>query len=389
MAKNTFFDKKFDIEVFYMEKYELKRLIDKMRKKIGEMEESLALPELQNKLSLYEKQINDPQFWDNTNQAKKILSKQAEIAKKIDGFYEIKKIFDDLQIVYEMLEEVYEESEYHSFLNEWKEFEHFFKHYEISMQMSGTYDNLNAYVHIHPGAGGVDSQDFAQMLLRMYERWAEKHRFKVQILNYQDGDEAGIKTATMLIKGDFVYGLLRSEIGVHRLIRLSPFDSAKRRHTSFASVSVTPEVTDHETVSLQDKDLKIDTYRSSGAGGQSVNTTDSAVRITHIPTGIVVTCQNERSQIQNREVALKILTSKLIQKNEEERLEKMQSLSKKTTIDFGQQIRSYILHPYSMVKDHRTLAETSQVQNVLDGDIDLFIEKYLNSELNKVRDFEE
>ena len=248
--------------------------------------------------------------------------------------------------------------------------------------LSGPYDKNDCILEIHPGAGGTESCDWASMLYRMYLRWCEKKNYKVEILDYQDGDEAGIKSVSIMVKGHNAYGYLKNEKGVHRLVRLSPFDSNNRRHTSFASVEVTPEIEQDTTIEIDEKDLKIDVYRSTGAGGQGVNTTDSAVRITHLPTKIVVTCQNERSQIQNKEQALKVLKSKLLLiKLEEQEKEMNEIKGDQREINFGSQIRSYVMHPYSMVKDHRTNTETSNVDKVLDGDIDLFIEDNLKKGL--------
>ena len=249
---------------------------------------------------------------------------------------------------------------------------------KLLVLLSGPYDKNNCIVDIHPGAGGTESCDWASMLYRMYIRWCEKKNYKVTVLDYQDGEEAGIKSVSFLVKGLNAYGYLKNEKGVHRLVRLSPFDSNNRRHTSFASIEVTPEIEQDTTIEIDEKDLKIDVYRSTGAGGQGVNTTDSAVRITHLPTKIVVTCQNERSQIQNKEQALKVLKNKLLLKKIEEQEQELKGLKgEQSNIEFGSQIRSYVMHPYSMVKDHRTNAETSNVDKVLDGDIDLFIESNL------------
>jgi peptide chain release factor 2 len=252
------------------------------------------------------------------------------------------------------------------------------QHIEIRMLLSGEHDISNAIVTIHPGAGGTESQDWAEMLVRMYLRWSERSGYRTEMLDYQQGDEAGVKSATFLVKGEYAYGNLSAESGVHRLVRISPFDAAARRHTSFASVYVYPEIDDRIEVQIDEKDLRIDTYRSSGAGGQHVNVTDSAVRITHIPTGIVVSCQNERSQIRNRDMARKILRARLYELELEKKRKELQTVEdSKLDIGWGSQIRSYVLHPYRMVKDHRTKCETSNTDRVLDGDIDEFIYQYL------------
>jgi peptide chain release factor 2 len=244
--------------------------------------------------------------------------------------------------------------------------------------LGGEHDRRNAIVTIHPGAGGTESQDWAEMLLRMYIRWTERHEFKREMIDYQPGEEAGIKSATFTVSGDYAYGMLLAEAGVHRLVRISPYDQAARRHTSFASVYVWPELPEDVDVEIEEKDLRVDTYRSSGAGGQHVNVTDSAIRITHIPTGIVVSCQNERSQHKNRASAMKVLRSRLFDLKMKEQQAKLQQLGgEKKDIAFGSQIRSYVLHPYQLIKDHRTKEEVGDINRVLDGDIDGFIKTYL------------
>ena len=248
----------------------------------------------------------------------------------------------------------------------------------LLLLLNGPYDKLDCIIEVHSGAGGTEACDWALMLYRMYLRWCEKKGYKIELLDYQDGEEAGIKSASIRVKGTNAYGYLKNEKGVHRLVRLSPFDSNNRRHTSFASIEVTPEIEQDASIEIDEKDLKIDVYRSSGCGGQGVNTTDSAVRITHLPTKIVVTCQNERSQIQNKEQAMKVLRNKLLIKKLEEQEQELNAIKgTQMNIEFGSQIRSYVMHPYSMVKDHRTNEETSNVGKVLDGDIDIFIESNL------------
>jgi len=261
-----------------------------------------------------------------------------------------------------------------------KELDSFIEKVEIQVLLSGENDRLNAIVNIHPGAGGTEAQDWAEMLMRMYMRWAEQNGFKTQILDYQDGEEAGIKSTTFSVIGEYAYGLLTSETGVHRLVRISPFDSAKRRHTSFASVAVYPEIDDEIEVKIDEKDLRIDTYRSSGKGGQHVNTTDSAVRITHLPTGIVTQCQNERSQHKNKDVCMKVLRARLYELEIEKKKAQSQSIEdSKLDIAWGSQIRSYVLQPYRLVKDVRTRVEVGDVNRVLDGDLEPFIKAYLQS----------
>ena len=277
-----------------------------------------------------------------------------------------------------LLENEEDESLYNDFVETVNSISNKTEELNILLLLNGPYDKNDCILEIHPGAGGTESCDWASMLYRMYLRWCEKKKYKVTLLDYQDADEAGIKSVSIMIKGTNAYGYLKNEKGVHRLVRLSPFDSNNRRHTSFASVEVTPDIDMDVDIEIDEKDLKIDVYRSTGAGGQGVNTTDSAVRITHLPTKIVVTCQNERSQIQNKEQALKVLKNKLLLRKIEEQEQELNKIKgEQSNIDFGSQIRSYVMHPYSMVKDHRTNVETSNVGKVLDGDIDLFIESNL------------
>ncbi len=282
----------------------------------------------------------------------------------------------DLKALAELADEG--EDVMHELTNEVQKLEQEAQHTEIRMLLSGEHDASNAIVTIHPGAGGVESQDWAEMLTRMYLRWSERSGYSTRMLDYQPGDEAGIKSATFLVEGDFAYGYLSSESGVHRLVRISPFGAMGKRQTSFASVFVYPQLDDKIEIQIDEKDLRIDTYRSSGAGGQHVNVTDSAVRITHIPTGIVVSCQNERSQIRNREMARTVLRARLYELELNKKRQELQAVEDtKLEIGWGSQIRSYVLHPYRMVKDHRTKYETSNADRVLDGDIEVFIYKYL------------
>jgi peptide chain release factor 2 len=264
------------------------------------------------------------------------------------------------------------------------EMEEYIKKEEARRMLGSEEDNKNAILAIHAGAGGTEAQDWAEMLLRMYLRWAERRKYKAEIIDFQPGDEAGIKSVTFTLEGDYAFGYAKAEIGIHRLVRISPFDTGKRRHTSFASVFVYPEVDDDVEIDVDESDLRIDTYRSSGAGGQHVNKTDSAVRITHIPTGIVVQCQNERSQHKNRAMAMKVLKSRLYEMHLEEKNEKLDEIHRsKKDIAWGSQIRSYVLHPYKMIKDHRTNMESGNVDKILDGDIDDFIEAYLVNQSQK------
>jgi len=271
------------------------------------------------------------------------------------------------------------------FNNHITELEDSLKKFEFSAMLSGPDDYRDAILTIHPGAGGTESQDWAEMLFRMYNRWVERKNFKTELIDYQPGDEAGLKSATVEIKGDYAYGFLKAESGVHRLVRISPFDANARRHTSFVSVHVFPLITDNIEIDIKDEEIRIDTYRSSGAGGQHVNKTSSAIRITHLPTNIVVTCQSQRSQHKNKDTAMTVLKSRLYQLKQEEEARKMEKFEKsKKKIEWGSQIRSYVFHPYNMVKDHRTSVETGNVQAVMDGDIDQFIEAYLAKPENDI-----
>ena len=329
-------------------------------------------------LKSLQKETEDPSFWTNRDKKDQVLS---EISNKKESIYKIesmkKKIQDNLEIL-ELLETENDEDLATQVAAEIEKLPSEMEQLNLLLLLSGPYDNNNCILDIHSGAGGTEACDWALMLYRMYTRWCEKKNYKVEVLDYQDGEEAGIKSASLLIKGYNAYGYLKNEKGVHRLVRLSPFDSNNRRHTSFASVEVTPEIEQDNTIEIDEKDLKIDVYRSSGCGGQGVNTTDSAVRITHLPTKIVVTCQNERSQIQNKEQAMRVLKNKLLVKKIEEQEQELNKIKgNQMNIEFGSQIRSYVMHPYSMVKDHRTNYETSNVTKVLDGDIDAFIESNL------------
>ena len=324
-----------------------------------------------------EERISDPTFWENQEDSKKeLLQKRSQIEeslKQVEGF---QTSLGDSEALIELLDEGEEVAP--DLEAELSQLDKDLSETELKTLLSGPHDRNNSIVTIHPGAGGTESQDWAEMLLRMYLRWAESHGYKYEITDYQAGEEAGIKSATFLVKGEFAFGYLSAEIGVHRLVRISPFDAGARRHTSFASVFVTPEIEQELDIVIDDKDLRVDTYRSSGAGGQHVNVTDSAVRITHNPSGIVVQCQNERSQHRNKATALKILKSRLYEAEMEKKRKELDQLEEnKSDIAWGSQIRSYVLHPYRMVKDHRTKLEIGNVDAVLDGDVDPLISEYL------------
>ncbi len=326
--------------------------------------------------------MNANDFWDDSEKANDVVKRIKQLKNKTEDYDLARDACDNTSILVEIFEDD-ESSENEEELNHsFKELIHLFEQFKVNTMLSGEYDTNNAILSIHPGAGGTESQDWADMLLRMYTRYGERNNYKVTMLDYLPGDVAGIKSVTLMFEGKNAYGYLKSEKGVHRLVRISPFDSAARRHTSFASVDVMPEITEISDVEIDNKDLRIDTYRSSGAGGQHVNKTDSAVRITHIPTGIVVACQNERSQHQNKEKAMSILLSKLTELMHNEHKEKISDLQGDySQIAWGNQIRSYVFHPYTMVKDHRTGAETGNIKAVMDGDILNFIHEYLKQNI--------
>lgn len=330
------------------------------------------------------KKIDDPSFWDDQEKALDIVNQKNELSSLVDDFSRAYKKLKDIQEMMEVIKEDYDEEIHLLLSDEIIELEKEVNEFEIANLLSGKFDNANAILEIHPGAGGTESQDWADMLYRMYSRYCEDHHFKIQLIDYQAADDAGIKSVAFIVKGKHSYGFLKAEKGVHRLVRISPFDSNSRRHTSFASVDVVPQIEGNIDIKIEDKDLRIDTYRSQGAGGQNVNKTDSAVRITHLPTGIVVSCQVERSQIQNREIAMNILKSRLYQKQVEEQKRELDALrGELKNIEWGSQIRSYVFCPYTMVKDHRSSYETSDVHGVLDGNLDEAIFAYLKWEINQ------
>ena len=322
-------------------------------------------------------ETNKPDFWNDNKSAEKVLKDIRELKDLIDPLDSLKTNITSSTELISMVEDS-DTDMINQIEEELKDYSSKLDELSIYILLSGEYDKNDCILEIHSGAGGTEACDWADMLLRMYTRYCEKHNYKVNVLDVQEGEEAGIKSCSLEIKGTYAYGYLKNEKGVHRLVRLSPFDSNNRRHTSFASVEVTPIIENNTSIVIDEKDLKIDVYRSSGKGGQGVNTTDSAVRITHLPTKIVVTCQNERSQIQNKETAMNVLRSKLAVLEEEKRRNELNEIKgESANIEFGSQIRSYVLHPYSMIKDHRTNTETSNVNKVLDGDIDIFIEDNL------------
>ncbi|MEO3947302.1 peptide chain release factor 2 [Gorillibacterium sp. CAU 1737] len=332
----------------------------------------------------FEQKMTAPDFWDDNEKAQKLIAEMNAVKSVTADFEALNNEYEDLATMLELVEEEQDESMVTDIREGTKSLVAKLEAYELQLLLNQPYDRLNAILELHPGAGGTESQDWAEQLLRMYRRWAEKRGFKVETLDYLPGDEAGVKSVTLLIKGYNAYGYLKVEKGVHRLVRISPFDASGRRHTSFVSCDVVPEIDDTIEIDIRTEDLKVDTYRSSGAGGQHINTTDSAVRITHMPTGIVVSCQTERSQIKNRERAMTMLRSKLYERRiEEQKKELAEIRGVQSDIAWGSQIRSYVFHPYSMVKDHRTGADTGNVGAVMDGEIDFLIDAALRGEMNK------
>ena len=334
------------------------------------------VPAGRKELKQIEQQASAPDFWNNQEAAQKLLQDRSRLEKKIARQEHFESQVDDAGVLFEFAEE--DENSIKELSSLLERLEHELSQAEIEMLLAGDNDRRNAICTIHPGAGGTESQDWAEMLLRMYLKWAEQREFKTEVLEYQPGEEAGLKSVTFRVEGEYAYGLLAAEAGVHRLVRISPFDQAARRHTSFASLFVYPEIDEDIEVDIQDKDLRVDTYRATGAGGQHINTTDSAVRITHLPTGIVTSCQNQRSQHQNRAVAMQVLRSRLYELELEKRQAETAELeAAKSDISFGSQIRSYVLAPYQLVKDTRTKLEKGNVEAVLGGDIDDFITNFL------------
>lgn len=326
----------------------------------------------------------DPNFWNDQSRAQSIIDKSNQLKQVTESFAEITQHIEDIEVSYELLKEEYDEEMHHAVEADIKETKTMLDTFELSVLLNDEHDHLNALLELHPGAGGTESQDWAEMLLRMYNRFCDQQNFKVDVLEYLAGDEAGVKSVTLSVKGVNAYGLLKAEKGVHRLVRISPFDSSGRRHTSFVSCEVTPQFdNDDVTIEIRTDDISVDTYRASGAGGQHVNTTDSAVRITHHPSGIVVTCQNERSQIKNREQAMTMLKSKLHQRKlEEQQAEVAAAKGELKEIGWGSQIRSYVFHPYSMIKDHRTNLDVGNTSKVMDGDLLPFIHAYLRQNIS-------
>ncbi|MGH8636797.1 MAG: peptide chain release factor 2 [Burkholderiales bacterium] len=355
---------------------ELLRRHEDLARRAAGLRSYLDVAPAAEELKTIEERVASPDFWKDQAVAQKLLQRRRRLEEDRDLAESVRKRAEDLAVLAEWAEAG--EPVLDDFAHALDDLAAQVEAGETKKMLGGEHDRKNAIVTIHPGAGGTESQDWAEMLLRMYVRWTERKGFKRELIDLQPGDEAGIKSATLTIAGDYAYGMLLAEAGVHRLVRISPYDQASRRHTSFASLFVWPELPEDVDVEIEEKDLRVDTYRSSGAGGQHVNVTDSAVRITHLPTGIVVSCQNERSQHKNRAQAMKVLKARLYDQKMKEQQAKLDQLGgEKKDIAFGSQIRSYVLHPYQMAKDHRTKEEVGDVNRVLDGDLDMFIKSYL------------
>lgn len=357
---------------------ELKLRLTESEKTVKNLKEALAVDTLKKEIEELEEESGKPDFWDDMDNSRVVMQKIGSLKAKVASYESIKNEYDDTLVMIELANEEEDADLLDDCTKSVEEIEKTLETLTLSTLLSGEFDGKNALLTFHAGAGGTEAQDWAEMLFRMYNRWGERHGYKVSTLDYLDGDVAGIKSATILVEGENAYGYLKGEMGIHRLVRVSPFDSSGRRHTSFASLEVMPEIDDDVNVEIREEDIKMDVYRASGAGGQKVNKTSSAVRLTHIPTGIVVSCQIERSQHQNREVAMRMLKSKLVEIKERENLERIEDIKgDQKEIAWGSQIRSYVFMPYTMVKDHRTEYETGNIAAVMDGDLDGFINAYL------------
>ena len=357
---------------------EFRQKLPELEKSLENLRSALSIDKLADEIDILEKQAMEDGFWDDMASSQKVLQLTKQKKDTLSEHASLKGSFEDLSVLIGLAIEEDDESLLTEIEEEYSSLSAKLEALTLSTLLSGEYDKSNAILTFHAGAGGTEAQDWVSMLYRMYMRWAERHGFNVRLLDFLEGEEAGIKSAVILIEGLNAFGYLKSEMGVHRLVRISPFDSSGRRHTSFASLEVMPEISDDIKIDIRDDDLKVDTYRSGGAGGQHVNKTESAIRITHIPTGVVVACQNERSQHQNREVAMKMLKSKLIEIKEREHLDKIEDIKgAQKDIAWGSQIRSYVFMPYTLAKDHRTNFESGNINAVMDGDLDGFINAYL------------
>ncbi|MCH4172562.1 MAG: peptide chain release factor 2 [Lactobacillus sp.] len=367
-----------------MEISEARHSLETIASKIKQFRGSLDLDRLEEVVAINEAKMAQPDFWNDQMAAQKLIDETNTSKSKLDDFKALQSQYEDLMVNLELIQEEPDPDMKKEFETGLTKLQQQMQQYELALLLNQKYDQNNAILEIHPGAGGTESQDWGSMLLRMYTRWAQQHNFTVETEDYQAGDEAGIKSVSLMIKGHNAYGLLRSEKGIHRLVRISPFDAAGRRHTSFASVDVMPELDDSIDIEIRPEDVKMDVFRSSGAGGQHINKTSSAVRLTHIPTGIVVSSQAQRSQFQNRDTAMNMLKAKLYQKEvAEKKAQEAAIKGEQLDIGWGSQIRSYVFHPYTMVKDHRTNYETGNGQAVMDGDLDPFIYAYLQWDLKQ------
>lgn len=364
-----------------MENYEIVKAIDDFKTRLAELSKAVDIDKVDADLKKNEELLNDPNFWNNSKESAEVLKEIKVQKEKIESFKRLNQLEEDLEVYFDMnktdggLDQDIEETV--------QLIEKELGEFEIKMLLSHEYDDCDAIFDMHPGAGGTESQDWCQMLYRMYLRYAEKHGFTVEVLDYQDGEEAGIKSVSFIVHGLKAYGYLKSEQGVHRLVRISPFDANARRHTSFCAITITPQIDKEINIEIKPEDIRVDTYRSSGAGGQYINKTDTAIRITHLKTGIVTTCQTQRSQFQNRDFAMKLLKNRLYMLELEEQNKKIKEITGEASDNsFGSQIRSYVFHPYSMVKDHRTDYEEYNTTAIMDGDIDGYINAYLKSPYN-------
>ena len=359
---------------------DLKAELNGYRPQLDELHDVLAIEGAKEKLAELQMMVEQPGFWDDVEKSQKTMQTVKGLEGKIEKFGKLSAMLEDLITMIELCIEEGDDSSNDEIEAESEEFKRLLEEEKLATLMTGEYDSSNAIITFHAGSGGTVAQDWAEMLYRMYNKWADRHGFKVELLDYLDGDEAGLKSASILIEGTNAYGFLKSESGVHRLVRVSPFDAAGRRHTSFAAIEIMPEIDDTIEVNIRPEDIKMEVFRSSGAGGQHINKTSSAVRLIHLPTGIVVSCQTQRSQFQNKDYCMKMLRSKLIEIKEREHLDKISDIKGvQKEITWGAQIRSYVFMPYTLVKDHRTGYETGNVDGVMDGDLDGFINEYLKS----------
>ncbi len=360
---------------------ELRLALQELEPSLKDLAEALGLESMREEIAKLDEKASQPGFWDDMSNSQAILQRSSMLKNKAASYERLKNAYGDTLALIELADEEEDLSLLPEAQAEAQKFQTQLEEQRLSTLLSGEYDSKNAILTFHAGAGGTEAQDWAEMLYRMYCRWGERHGYNVKTLDYLDGEEAGLKSASILIEGENAYGFLKSEVGVHRLVRVSPFDASGRRHTSFASLEVMPEIDEDAEVEISPDDIKMDVYRASGAGGQKVNKTSSAVRLTHIPTGIVVSCQVERSQYQNRDVAMRMLKSKLVEIKERENLERIEDIKGvQKEIGWGSQIRSYVFMPYTLVKDHRTSYETGNINAVMDGDIDGFINAYLKAQ---------